>query len=40
MRVLYGALLCGWTVHKPSGVSGASDVYAVAVPSRKYSSLT
>src|SRR5690242_7503283 len=39
MRVLYGAVACDVTDQRPSEVSGCAEVYAVAVPSRKYSSL-
>jgi hypothetical protein len=35
---LYGALVAGATVQRPSDVSAVADVYAVAVPPMKNSS--
>ena len=40
MRVLYGAVAPGVTVHFPSAPSGPTLVKALAVPEMKYSSCT
>src|SRR3954470_12193572 len=36
-RVLYDAVLLGVTFHRPSLLSACRDVYAAAVPDRRYS---